>query len=191
MGAEEAKIIKLCKGNKREGYNLLYEKYEAYIYSLCFRYTRSKEDSLDLLQDVYLKIYQGMPRFKEGRNLLPWIRKITINTCLNFVTRRRDNALSLSMQIDENENTLEDIIPSHTSVVDEFLSIRAKKILKSAILGLPKDMKMAIILRHMEAMSYREIAKAMSIPIGTVKTLLFRGRKILKGQLMAQGVWEE
>ncbi|MGI5851746.1 MAG: RNA polymerase sigma factor [Caldicoprobacterales bacterium] len=191
LGVEEAVIIKLCKSNKREGYNLLYEKYETYIYSLCFRYTHSKEDSLDLLQDVYLKIYQGMPRFKEGRSLLPWIRTITVNTCLNFVTRRRDNNLSLSMQIDDDNNTLEDVIPSYTSVVDEVLLRRTRNILKNAIIGLPKDMKMAIILRHVESMSYREIAEAMSIPLGTVKTLLFRGRKLLRGQLIAHGVWEE
>jgi RNA polymerase sigma-70 factor (ECF subfamily) len=102
-----------------------------------------------------------------------------------------DYALSLNMQIDDDKNTLEDVIPSYTSVVDEVLSRNTRNILKTAIIGLPKDMKMAIILRHVESMSYSEIAEAMSIPLGTVKTLLFRGRKILRGELIAHGVWEE
>jgi RNA polymerase sigma-70 factor (ECF subfamily) len=190
LETDEAKIIKLCKHNKREGYNLLFKKYEKYIYGLCFRYTASREDALDLLQDIYIKIYKAMPGFKEGQPILPWIKKITVNTCLNFVTRRKNNTLSLDMTIDDDGNLLEDMVASSVSVDDEVICRSTKILLEDAIQNLPGDMKMAVILRHIEGMSYEDIAKAMSAPVGTVKSLLFRGRSALKEKLQASGVWE-
>lgn len=189
LNTEDVKIVRLCKGNKREGFNQLFEKYERYIYSLCFRYTSSREDALDLLQDIYIKIYKSFSSFKEGQPLLPWIKRITVNTCLNFVTRRKNSNLSLNAQLDDG-SSLEDRIASSDSVDDEVIYHSTRKALEDAIQNLPGDMKMAVILRHLEGMSYDNIAKAMSSPVGTVKTLLFRGRRILREQLKAAGVWE-
>jgi RNA polymerase sigma-70 factor (ECF subfamily) len=130
-----------------------------------------------------------MPGFKEGQPILPWIKKITVNTCLNFVNRCKDNNLSLNMAIDDDQNLLEDTIASSISVDDEVICKSTKKLLEDAIQNLPGDMKMAVILRHIQGMSYESIAKAMGRPVGTIKTYIFRGRSMLKDKLKATGIW--
>lgn len=189
LGTSEEKLIKLCKAKNREGYNLLFEKYEKYIYKICYHYTASREDALDLLQEVYIKIFKAFDRFNEKQPLLPWIKRITINTCLSFIRIKREQTLSLSSPIDGGENTVEDLVASSINVEDEVGFTDTKRALEEMIKELPKDLRMVLILRHMEDMSYDEISKAMACPVGTVKTHLFRGRKILKDKLQSAGIW--
>ncbi|MCX7710393.1 MAG: RNA polymerase sigma factor [Clostridia bacterium] len=187
---EEGKIIRLCKLNKREGYDALYKKYENYIYTICFHYSNSKEDALDLMQEVFIKIYKAMDRFEEGRPVLPWIKKITVNTCLNHVRVARGNEISLNQEITEGDQPLENMIPDNTNIENEVICTDTKAVLQNSINQLQPDMKMAMILRHVNGMSYEEIGEAMSAPIGTIKTYLHRGRGILKEKLKRYGVWE-
>ncbi|WP_041721696.1 RNA polymerase sigma factor [Alkaliphilus metalliredigens] len=181
MEVSDEKLIKLCQDQNMEGFDLLYTKYQSYIYRLCYNYTHSKEDSLDLLQEVYIKIYQSIPRFEKGHPLSPWIKKITINTCHNFARAKKPTPLPLDPTLS---------IPSADNVELALSYKSTEKLLKTSISQLPHEIKSVILLRHVEAMSYQEISQCLSIPIGTVKTHLFRGRKHLKDQLKKEGVWE-
>ncbi|QUH26803.1 RNA polymerase sigma factor [Serpentinicella alkaliphila] len=182
----DEKIINLCLQNDIDGFNSLYSKYEKYIYRLCYYYTNSKEDSLDLLQDIYIKIYKAISTFDNKRPLIPWIKKISINTCQNYIRDNKNNLgnKALSNNIDiinlQSNSDIEDIV--------EFID--TKKALVDAIRLLPEDIKSVVILRHVENLSYKEISEYMSIPIGTVKTYLFRGRKQIKDYLKKEGIWE-
>ena len=95
MSVADNELVRLCKKNRREGYELLFKKYQRYIYSICFGFTGVKEDALDLTQEVYFKLYRSMAGFEQGRPLLPWIKRITTNTCLNFV--RKDGGTSVEL----------------------------------------------------------------------------------------------
>ncbi len=190
MEISDEKLIRLCKANNREGYELFYQKYEKYIYRLCYYYTHSKEDALDLMQEVYIKTFRAFHSFEEGKPILPWLKRITVNTCLNFIRSHDNKKLSLSMPIGENESSLENIIAASIDVAEEVSCLDTKKILVQAIRTLPEDMKTAVILRHVDNMSYNEIGEVMALPIGTVKTYLFRGRRLLMETLKNEGIWE-
>lgn len=190
MEAADKKIIHLCKEQKREGYNLLYQKYEKFIYKICYHYTASREDSLDLLQEIYIKLYKAVPGFNENYPVLPWIKKITVNTCLNFVRSKKDAVLSLNAPVNDGEIEAEELIASSVSVEDDVSFADTKKVLQEMINNLPCEMRMAVILRHIENMRYEDIARTMAVPLGTVKTLIFRGRKILKENLKTAGILE-
>lgn len=189
MEISDERLIRLCKANNREGHELFYKKYEKYIYRLCYYYTHSKEDTLDLMQEVYLKIFRAFHSFQEGKPILPWIKRITVNTCLNFIRSQDGKKLSLNTSFGQ-EGFLEDTIAASTDVAEEVSTLDTKNILIRAIGQLPGDMKTAVILRHVENMSYNEIGEVMDLPIGTVKTYLFRGRKILMDTLKKEGIWE-
>ncbi|MFZ5965651.1 MAG: RNA polymerase sigma factor [Bacillota bacterium] len=190
MESSDEKLIELCKNGKREGYELLFKKYEKYIYKLCWHYTNSKEDSLDLVQEIYIKVFNGIRDFDQKRPILPWLKKITINTCLNHIRDRKENAVSLETSIDDENHRLEHIVSSSISVEEEFSFLDTKRLLEKAIKELPEDMKTAVILRHVSGLSYNQIGEIMELPIGTVKTYLFRGRRMLKDKLKHEGVWE-
>ncbi|MEW9121103.1 MAG: RNA polymerase sigma factor [Thermotaleaceae bacterium] len=190
MEISDIHLIRLCKDNHRDGYNLFYQKYEKYIYRLCYYYTHSKEDALDLMQEIYIKVFRSFHRFEEDKPLLPWLKRITINTCLNFLRSQGKKEISLHMSIDENETPLESVIASPADVEQQLNYLDTKAAIAKAIRTLPEDMKTAIILRHVEGMSYKEIGEIMDLPIGTVKTYLFRGRRQLMDKLKNEGLWE-
>ena len=73
MDSNDVKLIKQCKKNNKEALDKIYIKYEKYIYKICYNYTHSREDSLDLLHDVFIKILKGIKSFDESRPILPCV----------------------------------------------------------------------------------------------------------------------
>lgn len=192
MEVTDQSIIKLCRKKKREGFDLLFRKYEKYIYGICYNFTYSTEDALDLVQDVFIRIFKASERMDEKKPLIPWIKKITVNTCLNF---KRDNSskagdVSISLSINDGSGTIEDLISDSTDTESSVMYTDTKKVLEESIAQLPDEVKMAVILRHIKGLSYNDIASTMDCPVGTVKTYIFRGRKLLKDKLIQKGIWE-
>lgn len=192
MDVSDQKIIRLCKKNKREGFELLFKRYEKYIYSICYSYTYSQQDALDLVQDIFIRIYKNTESMDEKRPILPWIKKIAVNVCINFKrdTKNKASELSINSTTEESEGTLEDVIADSVLTEDTVVYLDTRKILEESISELPSDVKMAVLLRHIKGLSYNEIAELMACPIGTIKTYLFRGKKLLKESLQKKGVWE-
>ncbi|NLW26695.1 RNA polymerase sigma factor [Acetivibrio saccincola] len=192
MEASEKKIIKLCKENRREGFELLFKRFENYIYKICKSFTCSKEDALDIMQEVFLKIYKSFESFDAKKSLSPWVKRITVNTCINY---KRDNNkrygdVSINVSMDDEKNTFENVISDDINTEDMAIYTDTKKLLENLIRKLPEEVRMAIILKHIEGLSYEKIAKIMNCPEGTVKTYVFRGRKLLKEGLLKKGAWE-
>lgn len=192
MEVPDQKIIKLCKKNKREGFELLFKKYERYIYSICYSYTYSQQDALDLVQEIFLRIYRNFGNVDERKPVLPLIKKIAINTCINYKrdTKNKASELSINSNVDDSDRTLEDIVPDSGLTEDKVVYLDTKKALEESIKELPEDIKMAVLLRHIKGLSYNEIAELMSCPVGTIKTYLYKGRKLLKESLVKKGIWE-
>jgi RNA polymerase sigma-70 factor (ECF subfamily) len=188
----DKKIINLCKKNKREGFELLFKKYEKYIYSICYSYTYSQQDALDLVQEIFIRIYKGFAKVDEKKPLSPWVKKIAVNTCINYKrdNRNRASELSIHSNIDDSKATLEDTVCDSGLTEDEVMFLDTKKVLEESIKELPSEVKMAVILRHIKGLSYNEISELMQCPVGTVKTYIYRGRKLLKDSLVKKGVWE-
>lgn len=192
MEASEKKIIKLCKENRREGFELLFKRFENYIYKICKSFTYSKEDALDIMQEVFLKIYKSFESFDAKKSLSPWVKRITVNTCINY---KRDNNkrygdVSINVSMDDEKNTFENVISDDINTEDMAIYTDTKKLLENLIRKLPEEVRMAIILKHIEGLNYEKIAKIMNCPEGTVKTYVFRGRKLLKEGLLKKGAWE-
>jgi len=167
---------------------LLYERYKKYVFTLAFHYTGNNEDALDLTQEVFVAIFKSMDSFKVEFSILPWVKKITVNKCLNHL-RDRKNTASLDQKAENGCFTHELICSSETTESQMFYH-NTKQSLAKAIGNLPPKERMAVILRHMKGMRYEEIAKSMDVPLGTVKTFLHRGRKNIKESMQKDGIWE-
>ena len=140
----DEKLVGLCQENKIEGFDLLYSKYQSYIYRLCYYYTHSKEDALDLLQEVYIKIYKSIASFEKGKPLTPWIKKITINTCHNFAINKKITTIPLDTT---------SLLPSDDNVENRMAYKTTKELLETSISQLPHELKSVVLLRHVENMS--------------------------------------
>jgi RNA polymerase sigma factor (sigma-70 family) len=182
LDSTDGGILKLYKRNKHQGLELLYERYKKYVYTIAFHYTGNQEDALDLTQEVFIAIFKSLDTFKESFSLLPWVKRITINKCLNF---NRDKKVAVPLEEEELD------LPSSRENTESGVFYRdTRESLIRAINKLPANERLAIILRHMKNMKYEEIAKVMNLPLGTVKTYLHKARKSLKKSMTEDGVWE-
>ncbi len=188
MEIQDEKIVRLCKKNNRDGYRMLYDKYKRYVYTLCYRSTFNQEDATDLLQEVFLKVFKALPRFDERKPLLPWIKRIAVNLLINYSKRNSRNEICTDF-LEEDQGAL---IPAdyQESPEERFQRVERFSAIEKSIVELPGNERTAIILRHFEGKSYEEIARLMTCPLGSVKTYLYRARRLLREKLIKKGLWE-
>lgn len=175
-------IIKKCKKNDKASLVYLFHQYEKYLYHIGYSYTQNEQDALDLVQEIYIKVFNNLSRFDEKYPFHPWIRRIAVNTCLNFKRDKKSNVISLNYEIDE-DITLGDKIASDEDIENDIISLDVKEILMKHVKELPEQYRLIITLRYYEDLSYNEIAALLGKPLGTVKTDLYRAKALLKKKL--------
>lgn len=185
---DDGRIVRLCQKNSREGFELLFDRYRAYVYTICFRSTRNEADALDLTQDVLWRIVRSIGRFDPKKPLTPWIRRITVNVCINHARAPDREQATDFLDPDSGVPEPVDDMPER-SPEQHHLMTEQKERIGAALATLPGPERTALILRHMEERSYQEIARLMEAPEGSVKTWIFRGRRLLKKKLEDMGVW--
>lgn len=168
-------IIRLCQQGRSEGFALLLDAYQDRVYRRAFSFLRNREDALDATQDVFLRVVQAIAHFRSGSPIWPWLRQVTTNTCLNRIraANHRPQTLPLDEARDQAASVAND--PEY-----EVMLTLDREWLERAMGELPPLHRMAVVLRHQEGLSYDEIARTMNLPLGTVKTYLFRARKVLR-----------
>lgn len=181
---EERKLIEKCKQYDKYSFIELYKTYEKYLYSLCFSYVQDSQDALDLVQEIYIKIFKNINKFDINKSFRAWVRKIAVNTCLNFKRTKKNNIISMNAYVnDEEDIVLGDIIPSEENVLKDIICTENKLIIKKHLKEIPEEYRIAIILRYYEDLSYNEISEIMNMPLGTVKTKIYRAKALLRKKL--------
>lgn len=189
MAADDKQLILWCREGREEGYRQLLGRYEGYIYGLCYRLTGSREDALDLTQETFIKVLNGLDGFQINRSFKPWLRQVTINTSYNFLSRRAPAGVSLE-GLGEGLTVFESLAAGDDPAREvEWRDTR--RVFREMVGRLPPLQRMVMVLRHQEDMSYQDIADATGLPLGTVRTYLFRARGRLRQELAAHYGWEE
>lgn len=153
-GDEDAIYVKDFKGGNEKAFDHLYEKYQISIHAICYRYTRNEADARELTQDVFLKVYNNLNKFREKSKFFTWLYRIAVNTCLSFKRKHKE--------------PLFDLEPAKESV-DLGKRVRMKIAIDNALLKLPKRQKLCFILRHYEGHTFSEIGDIMGITTGAAK----------------------
>ncbi|MGQ9495034.1 MAG: sigma-70 family RNA polymerase sigma factor [Thermoanaerobaculaceae bacterium] len=157
------------------------------LFKTAVRLTKSREDAEDLLQDTYLKAFRHWQSFQEGTNLKAWLFKILKNTFINLYRKRKHQPPQT--ELSELEESLEGHLlegPAK-SPEDELLERSWDDEVLKAFSNLPHNFKVVVLLADLEGYSYREIAEILAIPVGTVMSRLYRGRKALEQALLHYG----
>jgi RNA polymerase sigma-70 factor (ECF subfamily) len=189
----DSELVMGCRAGQQEAYRQLLSKYEGYIYSLCYRLTGHPEDALDVSQEAMLKVVTSLGSFQVSRAFKPWLRQVVVNVCLNFLRGKQPREMLYLDTPMEDDLTLSGLIPagSDADPWTRLERLETRKLLQTAVERLPAPLRMTLVLRHQEDMSYQEIADLLSIPKGTVKTHLFRARNLLRQILSDTYGWEE
>ena len=176
-------VARVQKGDKK-AFDLLVLKYQQKITNLISRYIRDPHEVLDVTQEAFIKAYRAMPKFRGESAFYTWLYRIAINTAKNYLVAqgRRPPADDVEAETAEQMDVgirLKETGTPENHVLTEEISLTVQK----AIEELPEDLRTAIILRELEGMSYEEIANAMSCPVGTVRSRIFRAREAIDKQL--------
>jgi len=176
-GFTDEQIIRLCQQGRQEGFAQLLHAYQDRIYRRAYSFLRDREDALDATQDVFLRVLNAVGNFRAGEPLWPWLRKITTNTCLNKIraTGSRPQTVPLDEALDNPHPPAGRDDPQRAA---ELAWDRRR--LAEALAQLPPLQRMVVVLRHEEQLTYDEIANVTNLPLGTVKTHLFRARRRLR-----------
>lgn len=140
----------------------------------------NRADAEDLVQDAVLRAFRAFPRFQPGTNLRAWLFRILRNAYVDLLRKRghRPEAVDLDA-----------LGPEHDPGVEEFQARAAREgaevDLEAALAGLPAELRMVLLLVDGEGMRYDEAAEVMECPVGTVRSRLHRGRRLLRQQLLA------
>jgi RNA polymerase sigma-70 factor (ECF subfamily) len=156
------------------------------LYNTAFRMTRNAEDAQDLVQETYLKAYKYYDKFEVGTNFKAWLFKIMKNTFINNY-RKRQQAPPQSDFADIEESFESQVTDEARRIKDpeeELLEGVLDEDLQRAIDELPPDYRMVVLLADLEGFSYKEIADILEVPVGTVMSRLYRGRRLLEAAML-------
>ena len=157
------------------------------LYNTAYRMTRNPEDAEDLVQETYLKAYRYYDKFEEGTNFKAWLFKIMKNTFINNYRKRQQSpAFSDFADIEESfeSQVNEDTVRQIRNPEEELLENVLDQDVQLALDRLPPDYRMVVVLADLEGFSYKEIADILEVPVGTVMSRLYRGRRLLEAAML-------
>lgn len=184
----EAEFIENLKAGDAAAFDTLVLRYSGDIYALLYRLTEDAEEASDLTQETFLQTFKAIKNFRGDADLKTWLYRIAINESRNrfrwWKRRRREKTDSLDSATSASELTLGELISSNSaSPEDAVLRREREAVLTEALHSLPDIFREAVVLCDIEGMSYEEIAAALEINIGTVKSRIARGREELRRKL--------
>ncbi|MGD8329425.1 MAG: sigma-70 family RNA polymerase sigma factor [Acidobacteriota bacterium] len=162
----------------------LVDRYQTQIVNYVCRMLGNYEDAVDLSQDVFLKAYSALESYRPQYPFPAWLFRIARNAAIDEIRKRRLSTVSLDapMEFDDG-STPREVESSGLDPEDSYLGLEFANRISAAIDELPEKYREPIVLRHAGGLSYDEIAEAMELPIGTVKTRIFRARDALRQSL--------
>jgi RNA polymerase sigma-70 factor (ECF subfamily) len=188
--AEDLQKIGEFLAGDRRAFEFLFEKYRERIFAVAFRFVRNKEDALDVTQEVFLRAYQGLAKFKTDAKFFTWLYRIAVNRAIDF-TRARATRRTVDAEDPHGEGEgLLASLPSPDAQDPADLAQRRElsgKLLE-AVESLPPKHRVVFILHSMEDLSYKEIAGVVGCSMGTVMSRLFYARKKLQQYLAGTAI---
>lgn len=175
---EISKLIKLSQNNDVKAIEELLRRVQSKVYAMFAHLTDKKDDISDLTQETLLKLAKSITKLKDSNNFKQWLNQIIINTYNDFLRKNPNKYVELDEKFFEEIKDKMGCEPGERCLFTEI-----EKLIKNALLTLPKDLRITLILREYEGLSYEDISKLTNTAIGTVKSRLSRARNKLQQEL--------
>ncbi len=172
----ESHIIEACQQGDRVAFQHIFETYKDRVYSIALHFSGDDSSARDISQQVFLKLFTSISQFRSDAQFSTWLYRIVTNACIDEQRKgRRFLPFTDGMEVRN--------IMARASQEASYLKRQVADSVKEAISGLSPKLRLPILLKYVEGLSYEEIAEAMGCSIGTVSSRLNRGHKILARKL--------
>jgi RNA polymerase sigma-70 factor, ECF subfamily len=180
----DQELVERVQRGEKAAFDILVRKYEHKLANVIGRYIRDPSEILDVSQDAFIKAYRALPNFRGDSAFYTWLYRIAINTAKNHLVAagrrppRDDIEAQEAEQFESASGLKEYATPERQALQGELAGT-----IQDAIDELPEELRVAIVLRELEGLSYEEIAAAMECPIGTVRSRIFRARDAIEKRI--------
>ena len=187
MHRTDEELVELASGGATEAFDQLVVRWERPIHALAYRVLGHEEDARDVCQEAFMRAFRGLKGFKGQAKFSSWLYRIALNVCRDWLRRERrvgfvqppeDFALSEQRLVDPISETVEDLI------VRRDMGRAVSKIMAA----LPDEQRTVIVLKEYHGLTFREIADLLGCPLSTVKTRVYQGLSVLRGELDRSGL---
>jgi RNA polymerase sigma-70 factor (ECF subfamily) len=178
---DDLKIIESCLLGNTQVFSQLIDNYKNMVYNLAYRMSNSSQEAEDISQEAFLRAYQSLAHFNPSYKFSTWLYQITLNIIRDKFKKKELNYVSLDTPIETDDS---EFYPQPANLTNNPERIIAQKedarAIQQAILSLPLKYREVIVLRHLQDLSYIEIANILKLPTGTVRVHLYRAREQLR-----------
>jgi RNA polymerase sigma-70 factor, ECF subfamily len=173
---EDRQAIAACQNGEREAFDRLVERYQRDVYRLCYRYVNNHADASDMAQEVFLRAYRAIGKFRGDSAFSTWLYRIAVNTCLNFRSLRRPQTQGLD----------ESLPARGPGALERLEREERSRRVRQAVSRLPERQRATLILKVYQELTHEEVARILGSSVGTVKANLFHALVNLRN-LVAEG----
>jgi RNA polymerase sigma-70 factor (ECF subfamily) len=178
IASDDQRLVRASLNGDTEAFGQLVRRYQDRLYPTLLRLTGSPDDALDLLQDAFIRAFQKLDRFRGQSSFFTWVYRIAVNLALSERRHRKCqphcSAVSNLEQFEERSGA------DHRDPSLPLEQFEEEQRIQRALMQLPEDGRAIVVLRDLDGLSYEEIAEALRVPIGTVRSRLHRARCELK-----------
>ena len=183
-GAQEQKWVAAAREGDQGAFEELVRLYEKRVLALTQRMCKHPEDAAEAAQEAFFAAWQGLKNFRGESSFSTWLYRLASNACVDLL--RREGKQKTALSLDDEELNL-DIPTSIPSPQEEAERRELREQIEAGLQALPPEYREALVLREIQQLRYDEIGEALGLDIGTVKSRISRGRKKLRGFLLARG----
>jgi len=181
-GRDEAELINELQAGSEAAFDWLVTYYHGSVYNLAYGILSDAADAADVTQEVFLCAFRGIRGFRRGSSLKTWLYRISVRQALNhrrWCWRHHRQQISIDTDEDANASSL-DLRDSESTPFEQYATHEMQAAVRRALAEIPSGFRSAVILRDLEGLSYEEIAEVLDVTVGTVKSRILRGRRLLK-----------
>ena len=167
-------LVRRFQEGSADTFEVLVQRHGTRVYNLCFRILGDPEEAADASQDTFLAALRKLNTFRGDSAFTTWLHRVTVNACYDSLRRKRRRPL-LQIVRDEDDERPETSLPAPDHADQVVFSIDVER----ALLEVPEEFRVVLVLADVQDLPYDEIARVLDIPVGTVKSRVFRGRAAL------------
>lgn len=173
----EDMLISRARAGDRDAFEQIFNSYRNQVYSLAYRMTGNSSDAEDLTQEVFLQVMRKIGSFQGRSSFSTWLYRVTVNRSRDYMRSRKRIPELLSEDQEAAERVGVPVAAAPAPAPESgAIASEAKRIVQDALIQLPVSLRAPLVLHELEGLEYREVARLLRLPVGTVKSRIFRGR---------------
>lgn len=179
----DIQLLELCRHGNAGAFEILFRRYQTYVYNVCLGMMGNTEDAADITQETFLRLHRNLDSFRGDSSFGTWLYRVAVNLCLTELRKKQRSHLQFLEEIrrDEDCDGREEVGPSPEDAIEDEAE---RESVRQVLSSLPPDYRAVMVLRHYQQLAYEEIAEVLNLSLSQVKTRLFRARKLFKDRFL-------